>query len=233
MTDQHALIRSFADYARTLSVRYDIGDVLYRLTDQVVEVLDVEGAGVSLADDKGDLRFVTATDERIVRVEERQVTAKQGPCHDAFTSGDRVTSADLDTEPRWPDYTQEARAQGCRAVAGIPLLAGDQRLGALNLYSLRQREWPADELDIAQVLADMATGYIINARLLSESERVNAQLQHALNSRIVIEQAKGILAERHGVDPAAAFEQLRTYARGHNTKIHDVARAVVEGTLRL
>jgi GAF domain-containing protein len=233
MTDQQALLRAFADYARTLSAPYDIGDVLYRLTDHIVEVLDVAGAGVSLADADGGLRFVTATDEHIVHVEERQVTAGQGPCHDAFVSGDRVTSADLDAEERWPDYTPEALGQGCRAVAGIPMLAGDQRLGALNLYARQPREWPADELDIAQVLADMASGYVVNARTLSEVERVNAQLQHALDSRMVIEQAKGILAERHGVHPAAGFDRLRAYARNRNRKVHDVARDVVDSTLRL
>jgi GAF domain-containing protein len=233
MTDQQALIRAFADYARTISGRYDISDVLYRLTDQVQEVLDIDGAGVSLGNADGGLRFVTATDERISHVEERQVTAGQGPCHDAFVSGDRVTSADLAAEKRWPAYTSEALSHDCRAVAGIPMLAGGQRLGALNLYVRRPREWPADELDIAQVLADMATGYIINARTLSETEQVSAQLQHALDSRIVIEQAKGILAERHRIDPATAFDRLRRYSRSHNRKVHDVARAIVEGTLRL
>jgi GAF domain-containing protein len=233
MTDQQALIRAFADYARTISARYDIGDVLYRLTDQVVEVLDVDGAGVSLGDADGALRFVTATDEGIMRIEEQQVTLGEGPCHDAFTSGDRVTSADLTAEDRWPGYTGEALTQGCRAVAGIPMLAGEQRVGALNLYVRRAREWPADELDIAQVLADMATGYIINVRTLSESERTTAQLQHALDSRVLVEQAKGILAERHGIATAAAFERLRAHARERNSKVHDVAQAVIDGSVRL
>jgi GAF domain-containing protein len=230
MTDQQALIRAFADYARTLARRYDIGEVLYRLTDQVVEILDVDGAGVSIAD-HGRLRFVTATDEDIAQIEERQVDLGQGPCHDAYTSGDRVTSADLSVEARWPDYTGTALRVGCRAVAGIPMLTGEQRVGALNLYVRRPREWPADELDIAQVLADMATGYIINARTLTEADRTTVQLQHALDSRIIVEQAKGVLAERHRITPAAAFERLRRHARHRNTKVHDVARQVIDAGL--
>ena len=220
------------DYARTLSRRYDIGEVLYRLTDQVVEILDVDGAGVSLAD-QGALRFVTASDEDIAAIEEQQVALSQGPCHDAYASGDRVTAADLRVEERWPDYVPVAVERGCRAVAGSPMHAGEHRVGALNLYVRRPREWPADELGIAQVLADMATGYIINARALTESDRVAGQLQHALDSRVVIEQAKGILAERYGTDPAAAFERLRRVARTRNAKVHDLARQVIDRTVEL
>ncbi len=233
MVDQAALIRSFADYARTLSSPYDIGDVLYRLTDQVTEVLAVDGAGVSLGDSDGTLRFVTATDERITRIEERQVNAGQGPCHDAFTSGDQVTSADLAREDRWPAYTPVAAREGCAAVAGIPMMAGDRRIGAVNLYSRTPREWPADAMEIAQVLADMASGYVINAQTLTEAQRLNSQLQHALDSRIIIEQAKGTLAERHGISASAAFDRLRQHARARNRKLHEVAQAVVGGDREL
>ena len=233
MVDQAALIRSFADYARTLSSPYDIGDVLYRLTDQVTEVLAVDGAGVSLGDSDGTLRFVTATDERITRIEERQVNAGQGPCHDAFTSGDQVTSADLAREDRWPAYAPVAAREGCAAVAGIPMMAGDRRIGAVNLYSRTPREWPADAMEIAQVLADMASGYVINAQTLTEAQRLNSQLQHALDSRIIIEQAKGTLAERHGISASAAFDRLRQHARARNRKLHEVAQAVVGGDREL
>ena len=233
MADQAALMRTFAEYARTISRRYDIGDVLYRLTDQVTDVLDIDGAGVSLAAADGSLQFVTATDDHIVHVEERQLHTGEGPCHDAFTSGARVTAADLRAEERWPAYTPFAVEQGCRAAAGLPLLVDDQRIGALNLYVYRPREWPADELDTAEVLADMATGYIINARALSESEQLTGQLQRALDSRVVIEQAKGRLAERHDIDPAAAFQLLRKHARDHSRKVPDVARAVLDGSLQL
>lgn len=232
MTDYSSLVDAFADYARTITGRYEIGDVLYRLTDQVVEILPVDGAGVSLGE--GDqLQFVTATDERVVHVEQRQISAGQGPCHDAFTTGQQVVATDLREEHRWPDYVPLALEQGCQAVAGIPMLAADQRIGALNLYSHAPRAWNDDALDIAQILADMASGYIVNARVLSEAARTTQQLQHALESRIIVEQAKGILAERHGVDPATAFDFLRKHARAENTKVHDIARAIVDGTLHL
>jgi GAF domain-containing protein len=233
MADQSALKRAFADYARTIAGRYDIGDVLYRLTDQVTEVLGVDGAGVSLRDADATLQFVTASDETITRAERAQVEAQEGACHDAFASGQVVTVADLTAEQRWPTFRRRALDVGLRAVAGIPLRVEDQRIGALDVYSRTPREWPADDVADAQLLADMASGYIVNATRLTERERRAAQLQHALDSRVVIEQAKGIVAERHQIDPATAFHRLRVHARGHQARIHDVARAVVEGRLRL
>lgn len=230
MADQAALLRVFADYARTISARYDIGTVLYRLTDQVVDVLDVDGAGVSL-DDHGRLRFVTATDDRVVTVEERQIAVSAGPCHDAHRSGEVVTSADLTVESRWQEYTPVALEEGCRAVAGIPMRAGERSIGALNLYRYEPVEWRADDLQVAQVLTDMASGYIVNAEVISESLQLSTQLQTALDSRIVIEQAKGVLAERRHIAPAEAFRVLRAYARGANRKLHDVASDVVNGDL--
>ena len=233
MADQSALNRAFADYARTIANRYEIADVLYRLTDQVVEVLGVDGAGVSIADRDGDLQFVTATDEQVTQVEERQVSAREGPCHEAYTEGKHVCSADLSAEDRWPAYVPEALEQGLRAVAGIPMICDEHRVGALNLYVSAARDWSSDDLDIAQLLADMATGYVVNARTLKEREQLANQLQHALDSRIIIEQAKGIIAERHGIDPAEAFNAIRRHARSTSTNLHDIARATVEGRLRL
>jgi GAF domain-containing protein len=233
MADQSALRRAFADYARTMACRYEIGDVLYRLTDQIVEVLGVSGAGVSLGDAHGALQFVTATDQLVTRAEEGQIGAREGPCHDAFHSGDAVTVADLAADERWPVFRRVALEAGMRAVAGIPMLVEDQRVGAVNIYSATPREWPADDIADARLLADMATGYIVNARTLTESEERARQLQHALDSRVVVEQAKGVIAERHGITPAAAFTLLRNHARSNNAKLHDVARAVLARRLRL
>jgi GAF domain-containing protein len=231
MADQSALRRAFGDYARTIAGRYDIGEVLYRLTDQIVDVLGVSGAGVSLGDGDNNLQFVTATDQPTTAAEEGQIEAREGPCHDAFRSGEPVTVSDLSADERWPAFRPAALGAGMHAVAGIPMLSEDQRVGALNIYSAAPREWPADDLADAQLLADMATGYIINARILTASQQRAAQLQHALDSRVVIEQAKGIIAERHQVTTAEAFSRLRARARSRNAKVHDVARAVVDGHL--
>jgi AmiR/NasT family two-component response regulator len=110
---------------------------------------------------------------------------------------------------------------------------GEQRIGALNLYRRNAQEWPADELDDAQLLADMATGYVLNTRVLHEREKLAAQLQHALDSRVIIEQAKGVIAERHRIDTPAAFELLRRHARNQQQKVHDVASAIVDGHLQI
>lgn len=233
MPDQGALVGAFADYARAIARRYDIGEVLYQLTDHVMEVLGVDGAGVCIGNPEGKLRFVTATDERIVHIEERQITASQGPCHEAYVGRQRITCPDLKADERWPNYTPVALENGCRAVAGIPMSVDGERLGALNLYHFSARPWTPDDLEIAQLLADMATGYVINARTLTENERLADQLRHALESRVVIEQAKGVVAERHGIDPAAAFEAIRRHARGSNLKVHAVARGIVEGSLHV
>lgn len=233
MADQSALNRAFADYARTIARHYEVGDVLYRLTDQVVEILGVDGAGVSLADREEALQFVSATDQQVAKVEERQALVGEGPCHDAYIKGERVTSDDLTTDERWPSYTPVAIDQGLRAVAGIPMKVEEERIGALNLYSRVRLPWLDADLDVAQLLADMATGYIVNARNLTQTQKLASQLQHALESRVIIEQAKGIVAERHGIGTAEAFQLIRQHARRNNAKLHEVASAVIAGDLRL
>jgi GAF domain-containing protein len=233
MADKEALHRALAQYARTLMHDYNVGDLLYQLTDQVVSVLDVAGAGVSLGGPDGRLQFVTATDERVVRLEEQQMESMEGPCHDAYHSGDQILVTDLNRVGYWPRYAPVALKVGCQAVAGLPMRVEDQRIGALTIYADLPRKWVQEDLEAAQLLADMATGYIVNARELQQSRQLAEQLQQALNTRVVIEQAKGMLAERRGVDPEEAFDILRDYARSHNRRLHEVARAVVQSALHL
>lgn len=224
-------MEAFHDYARVLLGPYEIGTVLYQLTDQVVALLDVDGAGVSLTHDDEHLIFVTATDANITALEEDQVAQGQGPCHEAFRSGTVVAVDDLADETRWDEYREATLAHGVRAVVGIPMPVGDQRIGALNLYRRAPGAWAHEDLEAAQLLADMASGYILNATQLSESRILAAQLQHALDSRVVVEQAKGVLAERHGVSVHEAFERLRSHARRTSTRIHTVCEQVIDGTL--
>lgn len=231
MADQAALKRAFADFARTISDRYEIGDVLYRLTDQIVDVLEVDGAGVSLGHEADSLRFVTATDDRVSRLEDAQVAARSGPCFDAYRSGDLTVCEDLEAEDRWPSYREAAVGEGFRSVAGIPMPIGERRIGALDLYRSRPGSWDVETLDVAQLLANTASGYILNWQALQESRTLAEQLQRALDSRVVIEQAKGMVAARHEVDPGAAFDILRRRSRSTSTRLHEICRQVVAGEL--
>lgn len=230
MVDGARLRALVSEYARTTLGRYDISDVLYRLSDRALEALDVDGAGISVAGPDGRLRFVTATDETVVRIEERQVDSGQGPCHDAFDARDRVVVPDLRdlADDRWGDYPAFAVEHGCRSLAAFPMVVDDQPIGALDVYRRTVSEWDDETLDSAQLVADMATGLIVNHRTIEDSRALAEQLQRALESRVVIEQAKGILVERDGGDMASAFDRLRAHARSRQIKLREVAAHVVE-----
>lgn len=225
-----ALVRAFGDYARALRSHYDVGTVLYQLTDHVVDVLGADGAGVSLARDDHHLAFVAASDGHVAAIEEQQLVTGTGPCHDAFQTGEVVAVADLATEDRWPEYTAAARDAGAAAVLGVPMPAEEGHIGAVNIYRHTAHDWDEHEMAVAAVLADMATGYILNAGELEEARTLAQQLQHALDTRIIIEQAKGILAERNQITPSEAFERLRKYSRHTQSRVHDVAAQVIDGT---
>ncbi len=227
MVHHDALVAAFSDYADAVLAPYRIGDVLHRLIDQAVDVLGVDGAGVSLADGD-DLVFIAATDASIATIEATQEAGRQGPCHDAYRTGKQVTVNDLAGDRRWPTFGFVAIQAGCRAVAGLPMPSSDRSIGALNLFRNRPHEWSDEELTVGQLLANMASGYVLNQAELSESRTLAAQLQTALDSRIILEQAKGIVAERQGVTPDRAFDLLRQQARSTQTRLVDVCQAVVD-----
>ena len=227
MIDDTALRDAVRDYARRIANAYELGDALYSVTDASLQVLGCDGAGISVGDPEGRLRFVTATEQGVVRIEEEQAIAQEGPCFEAYETGTLVVTPDLATESRWERYRDTALEAGFRAVAGVPMLVEDVRIGAMNLYHARPHEWSQEELEVAQVLADMASGYIANHRTLTESRRLADQLQKALDSRVVIEQAKGVLAARHQLHIDDAFQHLRARARSTGRKLHDVACEVV------
>lgn len=229
MVDHTQLQVALTEFVGVLVRRYDIGRVLHQLTDHCVAVLDCEGAGVALRNG-GSLRFAAATDPVVTRIEERQITAHEGPCQDAYAAGGATISPDLGDEERWPDYRQLACEEGIRAVAGVPLIVDQTtRLGGLSLYWRQVHTPTEDELAAGRLLADMAAAYITNLRSLADAEQLNSQLQEALDSRVVIEQAKGIIEERHHLDPQAAFERLQDYARPRNQRIYDIAQDIIAG----
>ncbi len=227
-----ALVEVLTRFASTLADRFDVTDVLYALTDQTVEVLDATAAGVSLADDKDRLEFVSANSDAAAQLERVQQDSKQGPCHQAYTTGTAVVVNDLSTTTHWPIYQRGASELGFHSVLGIPMQVRDRRLGALNVYHNKTREWTDDEVRAARVLADIATSYVLHASNLDQADRLNEQLQHALDSRIVIEQAKGLIAGESGITLDAAFETLRSHSRNGQATLRSVAEAVVNLGLR-
>lgn len=178
-----------------------------------MQILGADGAGVSVTDREGNLKFVAATSQPVVAIEQVQEKTQEGPCVSAFTSQTAVVVSDISDRTEWTSYTHKAQELGLAAVVGFPLRYGDRSLGAMNVYSFQPREWTDDDLDILQVFADMATAYLSRASELAEAKQLADQLQGALNSRIVIEQAKGIVAAQQGITVDRAFELIRAYSR--------------------
>jgi hypothetical protein len=208
---------------------FDVIDFLHMLTDRSARLLSVSAAGVVLADPRGDLRMAAASSEAAGLIELFQVQNDQGPCLDCFRTGQPVTAADL-AEPgqRWPRFAAAATRAGFGAVDALPMRLRDQVVGALNLFSARAGPLGPAELRIGQALADVATIGLLQERNVRRAETLAEQLQAALNSRVVIEQAKGKLAERTSLDMDQAFTLLRQYARNTNQRLTDVARYVID-----
>ena len=219
-------------FANTLAHRFDVADVLYELTEHAVEVLAATSAGVSLGDADGVLKFVTASSEAAAELERLQQDSQQGPCHHAYQTASTVLFANIADSGDWPLYRSKCEEVGLHAVAGIPLTTGDRRLGAMNIYQNEPRNWTDDDVAAARVLADVATSYVVHASELAQAQRINEQLQQALSSRIVIEQAKGVIAGERGIPVDDAFELLRKHARRNSASISLVAEAVVRLGLR-
>jgi GAF domain-containing protein len=211
---------------------FDVVDLLTMVADRCVEVLEVSAAGLMLVAPEGDLRVVAYSSEAVRAVELFELQSEEGPSLDAFRTGTPVVNQDLETvNGRWPHFAPRAIECDFRSVHALPMRLRSVTIGALSLF--RADEGALEEGDViaAQALADVATVAIIHHRAATEAQLVNEQLNHALNSRIVIEQAKGVVAERTGFDMEQAFALLRNHARNHNLRLVDTARAVVDGTL--
>jgi len=231
--DHQLFLRTVSGFARLLLTSYDVDATVRELSERTTEVFGLAGSGVSLmVEDR--LVFETAVPSSLALLEMAQGESQEGPCVQACHSGEVVAVADLAGKTDgWEQYRAAAADLGVRAVAGIPMSLGDRVVGALNLYSSEPREWSAEDLEGVQVLADMCTGLLINGSELRQQEQLNEQLRLALHSRVVIEQAKGMVANVHGESVEQAFERLRKRARDRNAPIRAVAEAVVELGLRL
>lgn len=227
------LLKALRSFAAAMSGSYDISDVCYGLGKSVMEVLGASGAGVSVVDRQGDLKFITATSQPIIEIEQAQEGAQQGPCVTAFQTQKAMAIPDIADRPEWPVYTDTADRVGLRAVVGFPLSYGGERLGAINVYNAEPRVWDDDDLDVLGVFADMATAYLARTSKLAEARQLADQLQRALDSRVIVEQAKGIVANQHDVTVDEAFEMLRTHSRSNRIRLSQLADAVVNMGLRL
>jgi len=222
------LAQAFVRLADTLASDFDVVDFLHGLSADSVEILRAEAAGVMLADPRGGLRLIASSDERMRLLELFELQGAQGPCLDAFSSGRAVQASAADSRARWPVFAMRACGEGFRVMCAVPLRLRTHVIGALNLFRSRDEPFTGTELEIAQAMAEMAAIGLIQERALRERNLLTEQLQAALNSRVVIEQAKGMLAEYLTITVDDAFTLLRNYARDHNGKLSEIATDVVD-----
>jgi transcriptional regulator with GAF, ATPase, and Fis domain len=224
------LATAFVEIADTLIADFDVMDFLHQVTVRCARVLGVAAAGVLLTDQRGSLRVVAASTEQTRLLELLQQQTNEGPCPECFHTGRPVAVADLSTAAdRWPRFVAEARQAGFASVHALPMRLRTHVIGALNLFDTEPRTLDDDTIRLGQALADVATIGLLQARAIREREALAEQLQTALNSRTIIEQAKGVIAERRRVDMDQSFALLRAAARASNRRLSDLARAVVDG----
>lgn len=231
---QQRLLETFVKLADTLIDEYDVVDLLQFLVDTCRDVLDTTAAGILLADARGELEVVASTSEASRLVEMMQLSAEQGPCIESFRSGRRVSVPDIEaSKEEWWQFRGSALAQGFRSMDALPLRLRDATIGTLNLFRSTPGPAPEESILAAQAFADVATIGILHERTLRESSILSEQLQAALNSRIAIEQAKGVVSHTRGVSIDEAFTLMREYARSHSMGLSVVAARLVDRSLRL
>lgn len=232
MSREQLLARTFVELADTLVDDFDVIEFLHALALRSVELLDVSAAGIMMADQRGGLHVVAASTEEARLLESYELQNVEGPCLDAFNSGEPVTVSGLDEmAARWPAFTPRLRELGFSSAQAIPLRLRRQTIGALNLFGTGTTSLSEDDMALGRALADVATIGLLQERSVSAGEVLAEQLQTALSSRVILEQAKGVLAERGGLEMGSAFEVLRTYARRHGRKLVEVATEVIAGRL--
>ncbi|MBK8468331.1 MAG: GAF and ANTAR domain-containing protein [Candidatus Phosphoribacter sp.] len=227
------LAEVFVEVADTLVDDFDVVDFLGSLTRHTAEVSDAASAGLLLADPHGQLQYVASSQESVKLLELFQLQYREGPCLDCYRTGVAVVNSDLHhAGQRWPLFAPRAIEVGFQSVHAFPLRHRHKVIGALNLFSTDTGMFAPTDVRIIQCLADIATIGLLQERIIRDAEILTEQLQSALNSRITIEQAKGVLARTHGIDVDAAFTKMRDFARRNHHRLSDVARAVVTDPTR-
>ena len=233
MPDREAtLARTFVDLTDTLVDHFDIVELMTFLADRCVELLDVTAAGIMLASPEGDLRLIASSSEEMRLLELFELETSDGPCLDCYRTGKPVVNHDLSSAgDSWPMFAPQALRAGFRSAEAIPMRLRESTLGALNLFHSAPAQMTIVDIGVAQALADVATIGLLHQRALTRADVVNEQLNAALNSRVTIEQAKGILNERLGLDMDQAFRVLRNHARTNNLLLADLAHDIVTASV--
>lgn len=227
------LVETFVELADTLVDDYDVIDMLYRLVARCARTLDAADAGILLPNEARKLEVVASTSERSHLIGLLQLDENEGPCVDAYRTGHLVTVDDIaGTRDRWPAFAAAAGDLGYQSMHAIPLRLRAETIGSLNLFGDRPGPLTADDAVAARGLADIATIGILHERALREADSERLQLQHTLDSRVIIEQAKGVLAQTDQVDMDEAFHRLREHARNSRRKLSDVAREIIDNAGR-
>ena len=225
------LTRTFVELADTLVAGFDVVEFLHMLVDRCMELLDVSAAGLLLGDSHDQLQVMASSAENIHLLELFQLQNHDGPCLDCYLTGEPISHPDLSVAAdRWPMFAPAATESGFRTVHALPMRLRSQVVGALNLFHTEPNALAPEVTQIGQAMADVATIGLIQERALHHQHVLVDQLQTALDSRVIIEQAKGIIAERHGIDPGAAFTLMRAYARNHGQRLTEFAAAVIDGS---
>jgi transcriptional regulator with GAF, ATPase, and Fis domain len=232
MAREDTLVESFVLLADTLVDDYDVIDFLETLAERSVELLDVSAAGIMLADPAGGLRHAACSSERMRVAELFELQLEEGPCVDAYRDRTTIVSdSPEDAAARWPRFAPHALENEFVSVAAVPMRLRTQVIGALNLFSTNSGALAAADLRVAQALADVATIGILHERAVNDARAVTSQLEGALQSRIVIEQAKGIVAEHNHISVDVAFSLIRGYVRRNQLRLRDTAAQIISGTV--
>ncbi len=234
MVSPEQLADVIVEVADTLVDEFDLIDFLHNLADHAAAVAGVASVGLMLADQNGSLHYVAASSEGARHLELYQLQHSEGPCLDCFRTREPVIVPDIsDAEERWPEFAPRAASVGIRSVHAFPMRLRDRVIGALNVFSENPLPLERGDIRVVQGMADVATIAILQERAIASAEVLTEQLQGALNSRVVIEQAKGVISRDHGVSVDKAFIALRAHARSNHLRLVDLAHDVVNRTVEL
>lgn len=234
MAREDRLVEALVTLADTLVDQYDIIDFLQTLAERCVELVDVSAAGIMLADPQSELRHAACSNEQMRLVELFELQVEEGPCFDAYrTQTPVICASPEEAAQRWPEFARHATENGFSAFSAVPMRLRTDVVGALNMFSTEARALGDDDIKVVQAMADIATIGILQERSIRDAHAFSTQLEVALESRVVIEQAKGIVAERSHISVDDAFERIRSFARAHNRLLSESARQIIDGTLQV